>query len=65
VRGVADQHDALTRPAVEYDLLDRRDVDVGCGVQLLEQRRGGIREFREQVAEPFWPDLLGRVVVWG
>ena len=54
-----------SRPAVEYDLLDRRDVDVGCGVELLEQRCGGIREFREQVAEPLWSDLLGRAVVWG
>ena len=46
------QHDALMRPAAEVDLLDCRDVDVGRGVHSVEQRRSGIRELREQLAEP-------------
>jgi hypothetical protein len=61
VCGVADEHDVFAHPGVERDLFDCRDVDVGAGVQLLKQRRGGIREFREQLAEPLWPDLLGCV----
>jgi hypothetical protein len=48
---------------VESDLLDRRDVDVGCGVERVEQRGGGIRELREQLAEPRWPAALGCVEV--
>jgi hypothetical protein len=53
---------STTRPAVEGDLLDRRDVDVGCGVERVEQRRGGVRELREQLAEPLWRAALGCVV---
>jgi hypothetical protein len=58
VRGVADQHDVLARPGVKRDLLDCRDVDVGCGVERVEQCGGGLGELREQLPEPF-----GRAVV--
>jgi hypothetical protein len=65
VRCVADQHDALTRPAVKGDLLDRGDVHVGSGVERVEQRRGGLGELREQLVEPLRGDAVGCVVNLG